>query len=90
MDVEWTDGDVDTGRLGDVELVLQRADTPILLDKEASLPEAVVPVLKRFKNIPVYHWLKIKKCQSKENKQQVLDPDTERICEQKTIIFFFF
>lgn len=40
------DGYVDVGCLGDVELVLQRADAPILLHKEASLPEAVMPVLK--------------------------------------------
>lgn len=45
---EWLDGQEDGGRLGDVELVLQRADSPVVLQEETALHTAVVPLLERW------------------------------------------
>lgn len=44
---EWLDGQEDGGCLGDVELVLQRADSPVILQEETALHAAVVPLLER-------------------------------------------
>lgn len=47
-EAEWLNGQVDAGGLGDVELILQRADTPISLQEETAPHTYVVPLLEKW------------------------------------------
>lgn len=46
-ETEWLNSQVDVGCLGDVELVLQGADTPITLQEETALHITVIPLLEK-------------------------------------------
>lgn len=46
-EAEWLNGQVDAGGLGNVELILQRADTPISLQEETAPHTSVVPLLEK-------------------------------------------
>lgn len=47
---EWLDGEVHVGGLRNVELVVQRADGPVILREEAALHVSVMPILETLKN----------------------------------------
>lgn len=47
-EAERLDAQVDAGGLGDVELILQRADTPIRLQEETAPHTSVVPLLEKW------------------------------------------
>lgn len=48
-EAEWLDGQVDGCRVGDVELVLHSADTPVIFQKEAAFHKTVIPTLEKWK-----------------------------------------
>lgn len=54
-EAERLNGQVDVCGLGDVELILQRADTPVSLNEETAPHTTVVPLLGAKKDISVSH-----------------------------------